>query len=117
MEPLHKTRRTGDAMQIVPGSGWQRFAFATPGLVYLGTIRRGMEIGALAMNDAGGYLQVNGDIHQILNRSRVAAHLRRAGIRPASVVPAGRPTTHAERPAVTVTVKRRRRILSAQTEP
>lgn len=66
-----KTTPIGKHTQIILGDGWQRFAFATRGMTFLGTIRRGMEIGALAKDDTGGYLQVNGDIHQVLNRSRV----------------------------------------------
>jgi len=68
-----------------------------------------MEIGALAKDAAGGYLQVNGDIHQVLNRSRVAAHLRKANLGPE---PFGRTnqSTEAERPVVSVVIKRRRRI-------
>ena len=76
MKPSTKTTPSGGDIQITLGDGWQRFAFTTRGLAFLGTIRRGMEIGALARDEAGGYLQVNGDIHQVLNKSRVAAHLR-----------------------------------------
>lgn len=112
MKPLHKPVPADNDIQISLGAGWQRFAFATPGLIYLGTIRRGLEIGALARDATGAYLQVNGDIHQALNKSRVAAHLRKVGARPDPAAVAHSPTTETERPAVSVIVKRRRRILT-----
>jgi len=107
MKPFTKLR-TGNDVQIVLGDGWTRFAF-TADADYLGTIRRGMEIGALAKDAEGNYWQVNGDIRQVLNASRVAAHLRKADVRPE---PFARtyPSTEAERPVVSVVVKRRRRI-------
>ncbi len=101
-------------MQIILGAGWQRFAFTTPGLLYLGTIRRGMEIGALAIDETGDYVQVNGDIHQALNKSRIAAYLRKAGVRPAPALQVYPPKTEVERPIVSVIVKHRRRILPPQ---
>ncbi len=110
MKPSTKTTPSGGDIQITLGDGWQRFAFATRGLAFLGTIRRGMEIGALARDEAGGYLQVNGDIHHVLNRSRVAAHLRKAGVRREPIVVTCRPTG-TERAAVSVVIKRRRRML------
>lgn len=109
---IFRTRKTpsGGDTQITLGAGWQRFAFTTPGLAFLGTIRRGMEIGALARDEAGGYLQVNGDIHQVLNKSRVAAHLRKAGFR-ANPIAVAFQTAGVERAAVSVVIKRRRRAL------
>ncbi len=100
-------------MQITLGDGWQRFALTTPGLAFLGTIRRGMEIGALATDAAGGYLQVNGDIRKVLNKSRVTAHLRNAELRP-SQMRGGLQPAQAERPPVPVVIKRRRRALMPQ---
>ncbi len=108
-----KTTRSGGDIQIILGAGWQRFAFATRGLAFLGTIRRGLEIGALARDYAGGDLQVNGDIHQVLNKSRVAAHLRKAVGRPGSMGVTFQPPEPA-RAAVPVVIKRRRRILAPQ---
>ncbi len=69
-----------------------------------------MEIGALAWDDAGAYWQVNGDIQQALNKSRMEAHLRKAGFRPAPAAQAD-VSTGPERNAVSVVVKRRRRVL------
>lgn len=110
MKQFHRARTAGNDVQIILGGGWQRFAFPTPGLTYLGTIRRGMEIGALASDGAGNYLQVNGDMHQALNKSRIAAHLRKAGVRPERAMVVCQPTTETAPPAVTVIVRRRRRI-------
>jgi len=101
--------RAGHDARIILGDGWRQFAFKADGLAYLGTIQRGMEIGALAQDEAGGYWQVNGDIQQALNKSRVAMLLRKASVRRQAVVPAHQPA-QAERPAVSVTIKRRRRV-------
>ncbi|HSV54774.1 MAG TPA: hypothetical protein VLJ57_21810 [Burkholderiaceae bacterium] len=113
MKASTKKTTSGGNIQIIVGSGWQRFAFTTRGLDFLGTIRRGMEIGALARDEAGGYLQVNGDIHQVLNKSRVAAHLRKAGFR-SDPIAVTIPPTETERAAVSVVIKRRRRVLMPQ---
>lgn len=113
MTPSTKTTPSGGDIQIILGDGWQRFAFATCGLTFLGTIRRGMEIGALARDEAGGYLQVNGDIHQVLSKGRVAAHLRKAVVRPDQIGVTCQPT-QTERAAVPVVIKRRRRMLVPQ---
>jgi len=109
---IFRTRKnpSGGDIQITLGDGWKRFAFTTPGLAFLGTIRRGMEIGALATDEAGDYLQVNGDIHRVLNKSRVAAHLRKAGLRPNPIAVTFQ-TAGMERTAVPVVIKRRRHVL------
>jgi len=102
--------RAGHDARIILGDGWRQFAFKADGLEYLGTIQRGMEIGALAQDEAGSYWQVNGDIQQALNKSRVAMLLRNAAVRRQALVPAHQPA-QAERAAVSVTIKRRRRVL------
>jgi hypothetical protein len=108
--------RAGHDARIILGDGWRQFAFKADGLEYLGTIQRGMEIGALAQDEAGSYLQVNGDIQQALNKSRVAMLLRNATVRRQAVVPAHQPVqAHSERPAVSVTIKRRRRVVLPAT--
>lgn len=104
------TTRSGKDVQIVLGEGWRQFAFTRDGLDYLGTIRRGMEIGALARDADGGYWQVNGDIRQLLNTSRVAAHLRDATVRRKPLMLPRQPT-QTERAAVSVVIKPRRRVL------
>jgi len=104
------TARAGQDAQIMLGDGWKQFAFKTTGLDYLGTIRRGMGIGALAQDEAGRYWQVNGDIRQALNTSRVAALMRAATVRRRPLAVSRQPT-QANRAAVSVTVKPRRRVL------
>lgn len=42
-----------------------------PGLRYLGTIRRGLQLGALAINEQGDYVQANGDVVQKLKRASI----------------------------------------------
>ncbi|MES2091274.1 MAG: hypothetical protein V4532_15035, partial [Pseudomonadota bacterium] len=87
-----------------------QFGFEREDLEFLGVIRRGMEIGALAKDEAGAYWQVNGDMRQVLNKSRVEAYMRTATVRPAKVVLARQPS-EAERAAVVVVVKPRRRVI------
>lgn len=73
-------------------------------------IRRGIEIGALAKEQNGAFLQVNGDMRQSLNTSRIQALLRsaRPALRSAPVV---RQPTSEQRAAIVVTVKPKRRVI------
>jgi hypothetical protein len=110
-------------IHIILGMGWRQFAFDRDDLAYLGTIRRGIEIGALAQDSAGNYLQVNGDMRQALNKSRIEAKLREAMGKDHMVQQVRQPTI-AERAAVTVVIKPRRRVMApnaecaiAETEP
>ncbi len=109
MKPKPK-KRSANETQITLGDGWRQFGFEREDLEFLGVIRRGMEIGALAKDMAGAYWQVNGDMRQVLNKSRVEAHMRTATVRPAKVVMARQPS-EAERAAVVVVVKPRRRVI------
>jgi hypothetical protein len=109
MNPKPKKRSTNDT-QITLGEGWRQFAQPREDLTFMGTIRRGMEIGALAKDGAGAYLLVNGDIRQVLNSSRVEAKLRSAVVRRPRE-PVVQSPTAAERAAVVVVVKQRRRIV------
>ena len=109
MNQFAKATGTGKDEQVVLGDGWKQFAFTRDDFAYLGTIRRGMEVGALAKDPAGSYWQVNGDIRQELNKSRVAALLRNAIDLRHPVAGVGPP--RAERAAVTVVVKPRRRVV------
>lgn len=104
-----KARKTNSA-QITLGEGWRQFAFDRPGLEYLGVIRRGIEIGALAKEKDGAFLQVNGDMRQALNTSRIQALMRsaRPALRPAPVV---RQPTSEQRAAVVIKVKPKRRVI------
>ena len=59
------------------GNGWRFFAMVRPGLVMLGTIQSGLEIGALALAGEGNYVQVNGSIVQKLHAWRVEPAIER----------------------------------------
>jgi hypothetical protein len=85
--------------------GPQRFAAEREGLSIMGTVQRGLQIGALAVNPDGEYLQVNGDVTQPLNKSRVELALKKSGGLPKPPKPSAGPTV-----APTVIVKPRRRI-------
>lgn len=92
-------------MKINIRLGPQQFAAEREGLVMLGTVQRGLEIGALARTESGDYLQVNGDILQPLNKSRIETALRK--MQPPA--PKRRPVTGPTTTPV-VTIKRRRII-------
>jgi hypothetical protein len=108
--PTKPKKRAANDTQITLGDGWHQFAQPRDDLTFMGTIRRGMEIGALAKDHAGAYLLVNGDIRQTLNTSRVEAKLRSAVVKHPRVQVVHGPT-EAERAAVVVVVKQRRRIV------
>lgn len=97
---------------VMLGEGWRMFAMLREDLEYLGTIQRGLEIGALAKDASGAYLQVNGDVRQVLNTSRVEAALRAAGPRRPALRP--RPNAAPAKPVVVV-VKPRRRVIVPPT--
>ena len=62
-------------------SNWAAFTYrraAGDELRLLGCIRRGPQMGALAVDARGRYVQVNGDFVTELNQSQVAAAVRRA---------------------------------------
>lgn len=103
--------RKGHEAQITLGEGWRQFAFDRADLEYLGVIRRGIEIGALAKEKDGAFLQVNGDMRQTLNTSRIQALMRsaRPDTKPA---PIARQPSAEQRAAVVVTVKPKRRIIT-----
>jgi hypothetical protein len=109
MVPFQKKRKGSDSL-ITLGDGWKQFAFLRTDLEFLGVIRRGIEIGALAKDPDGNYLQVNGDMRQMLNKSRIESLLRSAKVdsRPAPVV---RQPSAEERANVVVTIKPKRRVL------
>jgi hypothetical protein len=100
----------GNDAQIITGEVWRQFAFPQDDIEFLGVIRRGIEIGALAQDKDGAYFQVNGDMRQVLNKSRITALLRSAKVSKAPVQVVRQPT-EAERSAVVVVVKQRRRIV------
>jgi hypothetical protein len=106
----------GNDAQIITGDVWRQFAFPQDDIEFLGVIRRGIEIGALAQDRNGAYLQVNGDMRQVLNKSRITALLRsaRASKTPVQLV---RQPTEAERSAVKVVIKPRRRVVLPDKGP
>lgn len=67
----------------------------------LGTVQRGLQIGALALLADGTYAQVNGDVMEPLNTSRVLHAMRKDHAALKSTPPPAAP-------AVVVTKKRRR---------
>src|SRR5690606_1453099 len=104
-------KRTSNDTQITLGDGWRQFASVPRAdLEYLGVIRRGMQIGALAKDETGAYWQVNGDMRQALNLSRIQARLRSAKVRPGKVEVVRQPTSE-ERAKVVVVVKPKRRVV------
>lgn len=94
--------------RIFIGPRWHSFAYDREGMQMLGTIQRGMQIGALAKLEDGNYAQVNGDIIEVLNKSRVEFALQSAtGAQPPSA-----PAVEAPKPPPpTVVIKKRRRLV------
>ena len=85
----------------------------------LGTVQQHAAIGALALRPDGRYLQINGDVEQELNGSRVEKALRSSRSRPdgggfhghsapRASEPYEAPAPQAPRPPVIVSIKRRR---------
>jgi hypothetical protein len=72
---------------------------APGGLRVLGSIRRDAQIGALAVDEQGRYVQVNGDHVTVLSQSQVAAAVRRASKQQASARPGGMRPGRPRRPA------------------
>jgi hypothetical protein len=113
-------RSTGDVSKMTTASQWfirlgdggLRFAQPRNGMAVLGTVQRGMQIGALAQLDDGSYAQVNGDIIQTLNASKVRKELRNASGSPARMGSMPVTSRSVSAAAVTVVVKKRRRVVS-----
>lgn len=103
-------KRKSDDAQITVGEGWRQFAFDRDDVSYLGVIRRGMEIGALAQDQAGTYVQVNGDMRRSLNKSRVESLLKSARVVTPRAPIATQPSAE-QRAAVVVVVKPRRKVI------
>lgn len=71
----------GDLKMRVIGIGAQMFVpRLDPGTVILGVVQRGQETGALVRLADGQYLQVNGDVRQLLSATQVELALHAAGI-------------------------------------
>lgn len=92
---------------------WLRYTYERPqgdSLQLLGSVSRGPQIGALAVDKDGHYLQINGDYTSPLNSitlRRAVAAARQSGWRPAA--PAGQDSARVP----VVTIKRRRVALPA----
>lgn len=80
-----------------------------PGLNYLGTVQRDLQIGALARRADGSYVQVNGSFIEPLDTTEVEAALSIAGARPALAGPVVARGFTA--PTPTVIVRRKRRMV------
>lgn len=92
---------------------WAQFTYPRPegDLWLLGSIRRGPQMGALAIDAKGQYVQVNGDHLSPLNHSQIAAAVARAGAADLSHHRAAvAPKPAAKAPVVIV---RKRRMIAA----
>ncbi|MBS0339088.1 MAG: hypothetical protein JSS56_01080 [Proteobacteria bacterium] len=98
----NRTFMKSSSFQITLGPRWAAFAQEREGARMLGTVQRGMQIGALALLADGTYAQVNGDVIEPLNTSRVLHAMRKQHAAPPRLA---RP---AAAPVVVVTKKRRR---------
>jgi len=94
------------AFRIHIGPRWAAFAQARPDATMLGTVQRGMQIGALALLSDGRYAQVNGDVVEVLNASRVRHAMRSQ--HGTALAPQSAPAAVAA--PVVVTIKKRRRL-------
>jgi len=87
---------------------WIRHTYPRPAgdaLQLLGSVRRGMQIGALAKTDTGEYVQVVGDFVTPLNSKKIELALART--KPTDVGAAARAPSKSA-PVPVVTIKRRR---------
>ena len=59
-------------LTVTPGGPWRLYTHSQPGMDMLGTVQRGMEIGALARTRAGMLVQVNAGAVRSLDQRKVA---------------------------------------------
>ena len=65
-----------DRLTITLGGPWRLYQYAAPvGWQMLGTVQRGMEIGALAESPAGLLVQLNAGVARALDQRKVRAAL------------------------------------------
>lgn len=96
---------------------WSRYTYERPEndpLRLLGSVRRGLQVGALALNEQGQYVQVVGDFITQLNSSQISRALAKA--KAPDNFSAARPPEQ-KAPAPIVTVKRRRSFVVAPSTP
>lgn len=65
-------------LTITPGGPWRLYTHPLPGWEMLGTVQRGMEIGALAKSPAGLLAQVNAGAVRALDQRKARAALEGA---------------------------------------
>lgn len=105
MRPPQRTLR------ITPTGGERFLPRLPPGATLLGTVQRGLQIGALVQLADRSYAQLNGDVLEHLNSSQVEHALRSAlsSGRSSGARPMQQPTV--QRPPPQVIVKKRRVIV------
>jgi hypothetical protein len=65
-----------DRLNVTVGDAWRLYQLtALPGWEMLGTVQRGLEIGALAKSAAGVYAQINSGAVRSLDQRKVIAAL------------------------------------------
>ena len=68
-----------DRLTITPGGPWRLYTHPLPSMEMLGTVQRGMEIGALGRTQAGLLVQVNAGAIRALDQRKARAALEAAG--------------------------------------
>lgn len=68
-----------DRLTITPGGPWRLYTHPLPGMEMLGSVQRGMEIGALGRTQAGLLVQVNAGAIRSLDQRKARAALEAAG--------------------------------------
>ena len=115
MRTSPKGRKTGASMRIRLNRDWSRFAYLREDMQLLGTVQTGLQIGALALLPSGAYVQVNGDVVQPLNSSRVAHALRSVDGHKMHESQVAATCTRAPAAAPIVIIKKRRRVVSVES--
>ena len=90
---------------------WRRYTYDRPpedGLKLLGSIRKGLQVGALAQTDDGQYLLVVGDHETPLNQSQITKALGNSPRQAHVTLPT---TTNFQAAAPPVVVVKKRRII------
>ena len=64
-----------DRLTITPGGAWRLYTRPLAGWEMLGTVQRGMEIGALGCSPTGLYAQINAGAVRMLDQRKVRAAL------------------------------------------
>ncbi len=65
-----------DRLTITPGGPWRLYTHPLAGWEMLGTVQRGMDIGALARSPAGLLVQVNAGAVRALDQRKALAALK-----------------------------------------